>query len=206
MLMIRHCYTGPLYVNTYLVYDDEKKEAFVIDPGDKNAQLDSFIETHKLNLKYVILTHGHADHIGGVEHYKEKYGAQLLANWKEKELLSNADYNSSRGIFGKPIILVADKWLNDGETMEFCGETVKFIHTPGHSPGGQCILINKWLFSGDTLFAGSVGRTDFPLCSTPDLFDSIRSKLFVLDPETEVYPGHEGFSTIGREIQYNPFF
>ena len=101
---------------------------------------------------------------------------------------------------------MADKWLEDGEEISFCGHTLKIIHTPGHSPGGICILLDKWLFSGDTLFAGSVGRTDFPLCSADDLFRGIREKLFVLDPETEVYPGHDRPTTIGHEVKYNPFF
>ena len=180
MLMMKHFYTGPFMVNTYVVYDEEQKEAFIVDPGGKNTQMEDFIGSKGLAVKFIILTHGHGDHIGGVEEYRKKYGAPLLAHFKEKELLASPDYNSSRYMFPQPISLEADKWLNDGDEIPFCGETLKIIHTPGHSPGGICILLpqNKWLFSGDTLFRGSIGRTDFPLCSTADLFNSIRSTMF----------------------------
>ena len=208
MLMMNHFYTGPLMVNTYVVYDDEQKEAFIVDPGGKNAELEKFIDSKGLKVKFIILTHGHCDHIGGVEVYREKYHAPVLAHTKERELLASPAYNSSQAFLGQNISIVADKWLNDGDEIPFCGENLKIIHTPGHSPGGICILVpgNKWLFSGDTLFHGSIGRTDFPLCSTYDLFESIRNKLFKLDPETDVFPGHEGFTNIGWEMQYNPFF
>lgn len=205
MLMMKHFYTGPLYVNTYLVYDKDTKKAFIVDPGGKSPALDNFIETQKIKPEFIILTHGHCDHIGGVDFYREKFGIPMYAHWKEKELLGSPEYNASQSFFGKPVSMAADKWLNDGDKLDFEGNTLEIIHTPGHSPGGISIHVNNWLFSGDTLFAGSVGRTDFPLCSTADMFDSIRYKLLVLDPETEVFPGHEGFTTIGREIEYNPF-
>lgn len=206
MIMMRQFYTGPLYVNTYLVYDNERKNAFIVDPGGVSPALDSFIEMNKLKVDFIILTHGHGDHIGGVEAYRNKFNAPVYAHKDEKEMLTSPEYNSSRGMFGKPIAFMADKWLNDGDEIPFGDTKLKIIHTPGHSPGGICILVDKWLFSGDTLFAGSVGRTDFPLCSTNSLFESIREKLFVLDDDVEVYPGHEGSSTIGREKRYNPFF
>ena len=208
MLMMNHFYTGPIMVNTYVVYDEEQKEAFIVDPGGKSPEMESFIESKKLTVKFIILTHGHGDHIGGVEEYRQKYNAPVYAHFKEKEMLASPDYNSSRYMLQQPISIEADKWLNDNDEIPFCGDSLKIIHTPGHSPGGICILLpkTKWLFSGDTLFRGSIGRTDFPLCSTADLFDSIRSRLFVLDPEIEVFPGHEGFTTIGMEQMYNPFF
>ena len=208
MLMMMHFYTGPYMVNTYVVYDEEQKEAFIVDPGGKNPDMERFIASKGLDVKFIILTHGHGDHIGGVDVYREMYHAPMMAHFKEKELLASPEYNSTKYMFRQGISLTADKWLNDNDEIPFCGETLKIIHTPGHSPGGICILIesNKWLFSGDTLFRMSIGRTDFPLCSTADLFDSIRSKLFTLDPEIQVFPGHEGYTTIGQEIQYNPFF
>lgn len=208
MLMMNHFYAGPLMVNCYLVYDEESKEAFIVDPGGRNPQLESFIDSKGLTVKFIILTHGHGDHIGAVDEYREKYHAPVLAHFREKELLASPSLNSSKYMFNRGIAVVADKWLNDNDEIPFGDDVLKIIHTPGHSPGGICILLpkNKWLFSGDTLFYGSIGRTDFPLCSTPDLFDSIRSKLFTLDPEIQVFPGHDSFTTIGREVQYNPFF
>lgn len=206
MLMMKQFYTGPLYVNTYLVYDSETKKGFIIDPGGTAPALDSFIETSKIKPQFIILTHGHGDHIGGVDAYRKKFGIPMYAHWKEQELLADPDYNGSKMMFPGGLSVVADKWLNDNDVIDFEGNQLKIYHTPGHSPGGIAIHVNNWLFSGDTLFAGSVGRTDFPLCSTSDMFDSIRDRLFTLPPETEVYPGHEGSTTIGREIQYNPFF
>lgn len=206
MIMMKHFHTGPLYVNTYVVYDSERKIAFIVDPGGVNPAIDSFIETNKLKVEFIILTHGHGDHIGGAEAYRDKYKAPIYAHKAEKEMLSSPAYNSSKMMFSKPIAFMADRWLTDGEEIPFGDTKLKIIHTPGHSPGGICILIGKWLFSGDTLFAGSVGRTDFALCNAQHLFDSIREKLFVLDDDVEVYPGHEGFTTIGNEKKYNPFF
>lgn len=206
MLMMKQFYTGPLYVNTYLVYDNETKDAFIVDPGGVSPALTSFIEMNKFKVNFIILTHGHADHIGGAEEYRDKFKAPIYAHRDEQEMLASPEYNSSRALFGKSISFMADKWLSDGDKIPFAGKELKIMHTPGHSPGGICILVDKWLFSGDTLFAGSVGRTDFPLCSHIALFDSIRDKLFVLDEDVEVYPGHEGSTTIGNEIRYNPFF
>ncbi len=206
MLMMKQYYTGPLYVNTYLVYDNEMKKAFIVDPGGTDSGMESFIEMNKLNVEFIILTHGHGDHIGGVEAYRNRFKAPVYAHRAEKEMLASPAYNASKMMFGNGISIIADKWLEDGDEIAFGNSTIKIIHTPGHSPGGISILVNKWLFSGDTLFAGSVGRTDFALCNAAHLFNGIKTKLFVLDDDIEVFPGHEGATTIGQEKRYNPFF
>ena len=206
MLMMQGFYTGPLDVNCYVVYDDQTKNGFMVDPGGVSKTLTSFIETQHIKIKMIFLTHGHGDHIGGAREYREKYQAPIYAHKEEGIVLGSAMYNSSAMMFGYPVELQADVYVTDGQEIPFEGHTIKILHTPGHSPGGICILIEKWLFCGDTLFAGSVGRTDFPLCSTKDLFDGIRNKLFTLDPDTMVFPGHGPSTTIGFEKEHNPFF
>lgn len=206
MLQMRSFLTGPLDVNCYLVYDTESKKAFMVDPGGVNSAMTSFIEQQKLSIEFIILTHAHADHIGGVPTYQKQFHAPLYVHEDEIPLLESANYNFSRGVLGQDILLKADRLLKDQEEIPFCGELIKIIHTPGHSPGGICILVQNWLFCGDTLFAGSIGRTDFPLCSTEALMSSIKNKLFVLDPDTIAFPGHGEATTIGHEQKYNPFF
>ena len=206
MLMMETFYTGPLDVNCYVVYDDKTKNGFMVDPGGVSKALTSFIETQHIRIQMIFLTHGHGDHIGGAQEYREKYKAPIYAHKEEAIVLRSAMYNSSSMMFGRPVEFDADRYVTDGEEIPFEGHTIKIIHTPGHSPGGMCILIENWLFCGDTLFAGSVGRTDFPLCSTKALFDGIRQKLFVLDPQTQAFPGHGPATTIGYEKLYNPFF
>lgn len=206
MLMMETFFTGPLDVNCYVVYDSETKKAFMVDPGGVSKALTSFVETQRLDVEFIILTHAHGDHIGGVEEYREKFHAPLYAHKDEGILLRDARFNFSAGTLGRKVVLEADRYLTDGEEIPFEGRTIKIIHTPGHSPGGICILIESWLFCGDTLFAGSVGRTDFPLCDGKAMFEAIRNKLFTLDPEVMAFPGHGPSTTIGAEKLYNPFF
>lgn len=206
MLMMNTFLTGPLEVNCYVVYDTETKKAFMVDPGGYSSALTSFVESQKLKMEFVILTHAHGDHIGGVEEYCKKFNAPLYAHEDEAVLLRDARYNFSAGTLGRKVVLEADRYLKDGEEIDFSDRKIKIIHTPGHSPGGICILIEKWLFCGDTLFAGSVGRYDFPLCNGRAMFESIKNKLFTLDPEIEAFPGHGPSTTIGNEKMYNPFF
>lgn len=199
--------SGPLMVNTYLVWDENTKEGFIVDPGGHDSRMLNAVAEDELRIKYIVLTHGHADHIGGVEQYlKEDFPtAQLVASKLEKPLLADPDANSSRSMLGHPVVLTPDLAVTEQDTLEVGNMTLHFISTPGHTPGGMCIRIGKVLFSGDTLFQASIGRTDFPGGSMDALVSSIRNKLFTLPDETRVFPGHMGETQIGYEKRHNPF-
>lgn len=199
--------SGMLQVNTYLAVDEETKKGFIVDPGGYNPVLTKTVKEENADIEYIILTHGHSDHICGVrEHLEDFPGAKVVAHADEEPMLHDVKFNFSAE-FGMPYTIDADIYVNDGDSLKVGNMELEFFHTPGHSPGGMCIYAVKdgVLFSGDTLFRQSVGRTDFPGCSFKDLADSIRQKLFVLPDETQVFPGHMGPTQIGFEKRNNPF-
>ncbi|MCR5481538.1 MAG: MBL fold metallo-hydrolase [Clostridia bacterium] len=198
--------SGVLRANSYLAFDEETKKGFIVDPGGFEQKMIDEIEKNGCSIEYIILTHGHGDHIGGVPEYKEKLpGVKLLAAETEVPLLADVVLNESRMCAGRELVLKPDVTVTDGETLEIGGMTLKFIMTPGHTPGGMCILAGDVLFSGDTLFCRSIGRTDFPGGSFREIMESIREKLLVLPEETRVLPGHMGPTTVGEEKRENPF-
>jgi len=201
MLEVSIIEVGQLRTNCYLV--SSREEALIIDPGAEPERLLSKIGG--LKVRYIINTHGHSDHIGANGVVKEKTGASLLIHRDDASMLLRPAQNLSL-LWGEEVLSPpADRFLQGGERIEFAGVLWKVIHTPGHSPGGISLLWDHWLFSGDTLFAGSVGRTDLPGSSGEVLLRSIREKLLTLDDEVIVYPGHGPSTTIGEERRWNPF-
>ncbi len=197
--------TGPLRVNTYLVFD-EAKEAFLVDPGSYLKQISNKIKEKELDLKYIVLTHGHGDHIGGIAAFKADFPeVKVVALDEEKATLNDSVMNNSKILLGGEVTMDADVYVHDGMTMKIGNMDLKFLATPGHTPGGMSILIGDVVFSGDTLFKTSIGRTDMPGGDYNQLIDSIRTKLFTLPDDTKVYTGHMGNTTIGWEKKHNPF-
>lgn len=199
--------SGALQANTYLAVDEKTNEGFIVDPGGYNKVLTKEVRDNDVNIKYIILTHGHSDHICGVNEHKAEFpDAKIVAYKDEEAMLENPNLNQSPG-FGVPYSTKADILVSDGDELKVGDVTLKFIHTPGHTEGGMCIYVKeaKALFSGDTLFRQSIGRTDFPGGSYKEIMDSIRKKLLLLPDDTNVFPGHMGTTSIGFEKENNPF-
>ena len=197
--------TGPLRVNTYLVYD-ETKEAFLVDPGSYLKQISNKVVEKELNLKYIVLTHGHGDHIGGIPQFKIDFpNVKVVALDLEKDVLNDPIMNNSAVILGGQVAMDADEYVHDGETLKVGNMDLKCVATPGHTPGGMSILLDDVVFCGDTLFKGSIGRSDMPGGDYLALINSIKTTLFALPDDTKVYPGHMAKTTIGWEKKHNPF-
>ena len=189
--------------NTYLVWDESSKEAMIIDPANAADML--LDEISELNLKYIVNTHGHGDHIGGNKFLKENTQAKLAIHELDAQMLIDPRQNLSTHWGAQLISPAADIILQDGDFLQLGEYKFKIIHTPGHSRGGICLLVDNLLFCGDTLFAGSIGRTDLPGGDYATLINSIKSQLFALSGNTKVFPGHGPETTIEDEKIGNPF-
>ncbi len=199
---------GSLATNSYIVYDADGRDAFLIDPPSNADFILNMITQQRFHMQAILLTHGHIDHIGAVTQIKQALPElTVYAADAERAVLEDVTKNLSV-MFGSPMTLKADKYLQDGETFQMLGREIVCKLVPGHTEGGMCYYIPEEhiLFSGDTLFAGSVGRSDFPTGSAGTLIRSIEDKLFVLPDDTKVYPGHGETTTIGTEKKMNPFF
>ena len=196
---------GPVQTNCYFL-SDTNGNCVVVDPGEEAARIIDYIEKKDLKPVAILLTHGHFDHIGAVDEVREKYDIKVYAAAAEKETLQNTDINLSSQ-FGAGFKVEADEYLNDGQEIELLGEKVRCILTPGHTKGGMSYYFTNsgMLFSGDTLFQQSVGRTDFPGGSMSEIVRSIREKLFILPDYVRVYTGHGMMTTIKDEKMLNPF-
>lgn len=198
--------TGIISTNCYLVINEDTKQAVVIDPAACPSYLMSHIKSEGLKIEAILLTHGHFDHIMGIDGFLSEFDVPVYvheedADAMEDPVLNQSSTYTSGYTFGKA------RYLRDRQTLELAGYTFQVIHTPGHTKGGCCYYVasENVLFSGDTLFQNSVGRTDFDNSSTSDLVHSIREKLFLLPDDTMVYPGHMGETKIGHEKKYNPY-
>jgi glyoxylase-like metal-dependent hydrolase (beta-lactamase superfamily II) len=200
---------GEYQTNCFCVTaDDSAKDCLVVDTGLSPEPLIDHLQNSELNPVAVVYTHGHLDHTFGVKALRENWPDIKVAIHKDDaDMLTNADKNLS-AMMGMPLeFSAADIILNDGDEIDFAGVKLKVIHTPGHTPGGICLYSEseKLVFAGDTLFAASVGRTDFPGGDHELLITSIRTKLIVLPDETKVYTGHGPMTMIGQEKKFNPF-
>ncbi len=203
-MIVEKLVVGNLEENCYLTGD--KDELIVIDPGDEADRILKRIDEKGYKVKYIVLTHCHFDHIGAVYEIKEKTKAKLLVSEKEKSNYLNTSVNLS-GYSGRSIKLAnIDELLCEGDKIKSGELDFKVIETPGHTSGGICLICGEHLFAGDTLFRMSIGRTDFPTGNMTELLASIRTKLFTLPENTNVYAGHGDDSTIGFEIENNMFF
>ncbi len=196
---------GSYQTNCYLVADEATKAAFIIDPAGDLAQIKDLIDTKEYDLKYIILTHGHGDHIGAVEGLKEAYDAVLFIHEEDAEMIRDSQLNLTYRM-GQTIEMEADQTFRDGDTLMVGELNLRFIHTPGHSKGSSCVLVEDTLFSGDTLFLNSIGRTDLYGGDRREIIESIKNKLLILPKETKVYPGHGQATSIKNELKKNPFF
>jgi hydroxyacylglutathione hydrolase len=192
-------------VNCYIPYCEETLECAVIDPGSNSERIEKLINKHNLKVRYILLTHGHFDHIGGVQYIKELTGSAVAIHKDDADMLTDPIKNLS-SYMGKEVVQIpADILLEDGMVLSIGREKLKALHTPGHSRGSMSFLGDGVIFTGDLLFKSSVGRTDFPDSNYMVLMNSIRKKLMVLSDDLVVYPGHGRLTTIGEERTANPF-
>ena len=205
-MFVKKLTVGPLEANCYLVADEETKEAIIIDPGAEGEKIRRLIEEGELVPAYIVNTHGHIDHIGANGYLKEKLrDIKISIHPADAPMLIDPLQNLASFTGQSNPSPAADLMLEDGYEINLGKLSLKVAHTPGHTPGGICLVTEGKVFTGDTLFAGSVGRTDLPGGSMDSLGTAIREKLLTLPDGTIIYPGHGPPSTIGRERVSNPF-
>ena len=193
--------------NNYLLYDDHRKEAILVDCAGCNQALFDFIDKNGLSVEYILITHAHFDHVGGLKEFKSKYpDVRVLMSEADKILYDNLSMQCD--LFGQKRVepIRIDEFINDGKEIDFVSTKIKTIATPGHSKGSVCYLIEDNLFSGDTLFFEEIGRCDLPGGSFDEIKNSIKEKLFKLDENIKVFTGHGDNTTIGHEKIHNAYF
>lgn len=205
MRIVDYC-VGDVQTNCYIGINETTREAFVVDPGDSAEILAKEIRELKVKPTAILLTHGHFDHAGAAKKLAEMLKVKIYAHEAEQETLEKPCYNLS-DMVGKSDKYHADVYVREGQQLDIAGFSMQVFHIPGHTAGGCCYYIPKEdvLFSGDTLFCQSIGRTDFPGGSMSQLVHAIQDKLLVLPENTEVYPGHMDSTTIGQERMWNPY-
>ncbi|MFQ6094376.1 MAG: MBL fold metallo-hydrolase [bacterium] len=204
-MILESLVVGDVFTNCYVIGCEDTKDGAIIDPGGSPDRILAVVEKLEMKPKYIINTHGHADHIEANGEVKEATGTQILIHSSDGPMLTDPEKNLSV-YFGPAVVSPPpDRFVTEGEVIEIGRIELKVLHTPGHSPGGISLLGDGCVFTGDALFAGSIGRTDFPGASYNQLIESIRTKLLTLDDPLRLYSGHGPESTIGWEKDHNPF-
>jgi len=198
---------GPLQCNCSILGDETSLEAIVVDPGDDIPTILSVLDKHNLTVKQIVITHAHIDHIAGAQRLKRLTGAPILYNQNDLPLVKMMDVQAGWLGIPTPEVLPPDDTLDDGKRIAIIGLTGSILHTPGHTQGSVCLYLpdQTLLLAGDTLFAGSVGRTDLPGGDTTQLIASIHDRLLTLPDDVTVIPGHGPRTSIGAERDSNPF-
>jgi glyoxylase-like metal-dependent hydrolase (beta-lactamase superfamily II) len=206
VMILKMLVVGPIQANCYILGCERTREAAVIDPGDDADEILMTLAKDKLRCVYIINTHGHFDHSGANKRLKEVTGAPLVLHEADAPMVINQA--ASGKMWGMKVenSPAPDRPVKDGDIIAFGDISLKVLHTPGHSEGGISLVTDKIVFVGDTLFAGSIGRTDFPGGDYDGLLRSVRDKIFPLGDDVVIYPGHGPETTVGREKRTNPFF
>lgn len=204
-MILQTLLVGPLGVNCYILGDENTREAIVIDPGGNARDILNALQHYQLAVGAIVNTHAHFDHILALNEIRAATRAPFMLHADEAPVLASAQISAAMFGMGISQPTPADRLLRDGDAVSAGAITLKVLHTPGHTPGGICLLNEKRVFVGDTLFQGSIGRTDFPGGDYGTLMQSIRDKLLPLGDDMVVYPGHGPATTIGEEKQLNPF-
>ena len=205
-MILRMLVVGPIQANCYVLGCERTKEAAVIDPGGDVDKILMSLAKDKLRCAYIMNTHGHFDHTGDNKRLKEVTGAKLVIHRADAPMILQQGSNGS--LWGMEVedSPPPDLYVEEGDVISFGDISLQVLHTPGHSPGGTSLLTDKIVFVGDTLFAGSIGRTDLPGGDYETLIRNVKEKIFPLGDDVVIYPGHGPKTTVGREKRHNPFF
>ena len=204
-LQVEPLFVGPLFSNCYIIYDDKEKMGAVIDPGDDADDILEAVKNLGIKIKFILATHGHFDHVGAVAPLKKEFNAEFLAHKGDFFFIEDGENSARRWGIDIEQPPKPDRFIEDGDKIKVGVFELEVLHTPGHSPGGVSFLYDRMVFCGDTLFQGSIGRTDFRNGSFEDLSKSIKTRLYTLSDDTIVCTGHGPVTTIGDEKRHNAF-
>ena len=205
-MILERIAVGPLAVNCYIIGCEKTRQLAVIDPGDEVERIESAIKKNDLSLKYILLTHGHVDHVAQLARLKNKIPAEVLMHAEDLFLFENISIQAVMFGLPDPGHPQPDRFVTDDEKLRLGELELRVLHTPGHSPGSVTYQIKDNLFVGDLIFSGSIGRTDLPGGNYETLITAVQKKIFTFPDETKIYPGHGPMTTVGQERRFNPFF